>query len=159
MDEVDDPRAMFDDSAVVDVGGREVIRASGADRVAFLHRLLTGNVTGTPVGGGSRSLLLNLKGHVVSDMRVFMFAEEVRLVVAAGQGTPTAEALAKYAIMDDFAVAPDPSLALLALHGPRAVERLAAAGVPLPADFGRKALWSHQEVPWAGGGAIWAVHA
>src|SRR5690348_9590723 len=101
MDEVEDPRAMFDDSCVVDVGDREVIRATGGDRIAFLQRLLTGDVAGTPVGGGSHSLLLNLKGHVVSDLRVFVLPEEVRLVVAAGQGTPTAQALGRYAIMDD----------------------------------------------------------
>jgi len=159
MDEVDDPRAVFDDCAVVDAGGREVIRASGGDRVAFLQRLLTGDVAGTPAGGGSRSLLLNLKGHVVSDLRVFVLPQEVRLVVAAGQGAPTAAALAKYAIMDDFAATPDPTLGLLAVHGPHAVERLTAAGVALPADLAQGALWSHQEVSWAGHGEVWAVHA
>jgi len=160
MDELDDPRVLFDDSAVIDVGAREVIRATGGDRIAFLHRLLTGDVVGTPVGGGSRSLLLNLKGHVVSDLRVFVLAHEVRLVVAAGQGTATAQALNKYAIMDDFAASPDPdpTLGLLAVHGPRAIERLGAAGVAVPGELGRGALWSHEEVPWPGG-PIWAVHA
>jgi aminomethyltransferase len=159
MDEAFDPRVLFDDSAVVDVGAREVIRATGADRIAFLQRLLTGDIAGTPEGGGSRSLLLNLKGHVVSDMRVFLRADEIRLVVAPGQGAMTALALSKYAIMDDFAAALDPTVGLLAVHGPRAAERLAAAGVDLPADFARRALWSHEEVAWAGNGAIWAVHA
>ena len=156
MNEVEDPRVLFDDCAVVDVGGREVIRATGADRIAFLQRLLTGPVSGTPVGGGSRSLLLNLKGHVVSDLRVFVRDDEVRLVVAAGQGEATAQALSKYAIMDDFAAALDPALGLLALHGPRAVERLAAAGVALPEGFGKGPLWSHVE---AADGTFWAVHA
>jgi folate-binding protein YgfZ len=154
MDELDDPRGLFDDAAVMDVGARELIRATGADRIAFLHRLLTGDVTGIPAGGGARALLLNLKGHVVSDMRVFVRAEEVRLVVAPGQGAPTALALSKYAIMDDFAAAVDPTVGLLALHGPRAAERLMAAGVALPADFGRRALWSHEDV-----GEGWAVRA
>jgi aminomethyltransferase len=157
MNESDDPRVLFDDCAVLDVGGREVIRATGNDRVAFLHRLLTGNVTGTPVGGGSRSLLLNLKGHVVSDMRVFVLAHEIRLVVAAGQGAPTAAALSKYAIMDDFGATLDPTLGLLAVHGPRALERLAAAGVEVPGELGRGTLWSHEEAHHAGG-ALWAVH-
>jgi folate-binding protein YgfZ len=155
MDQTEDPRVLFDDCAVVDVGGREVIRATGADRIPFLQRLLTGNVAGTAEGGGSRSLLLNLKGHVVSDLRVFVRADEVRLVVAAGQGEPTAAALSKYAIMDDFAAALEPALVLLALHGPHAVDRLAAVGVKLPEGFGKGPLWSHAEV--AGGG--WAVHA
>src|SRR5688572_23173860 len=128
MDDVEDQRVLFDDCAVVDVGEREIIHATGADRLAFLQRLLTGDVAGTAVGAGSRSLLLNLKGHVVSDLRVFMRPQEIRLVVAAGQGEPTAVALSKYAIMDDFAAVADLSLRLLAVHGPRATERLAAAG-------------------------------
>src|SRR3954471_14764953 len=102
MDESVDPRVLFDDCAVVDVGAREVIRAGGADRLAFLHRLLTGDVAGTPVGGGSRSLLLNLKGHIVSALRTFPRADEVWMVVAPGQGEPTAKALSGYAVMDDF---------------------------------------------------------
>jgi tRNA-modifying protein YgfZ len=159
MDEADDPRVLFDDSAVLDVGGREVIRATGADRLAFLQRLLTGDVAGTPVGGGGHSLLLNLKGHVVSDMRVFLTADEVRLVVAVGQGAPTAAALNRYAIMDDFAAAADPTRNLLAVHGPHALERLAAAGVGLPADFAGRPRWSHEEVPASGNGSAWVIRA
>lgn len=159
MDEVEDQRLLFDDSAVLDVGGRDVIRATGGDRVAFLQRLLTGDVAGIPAGGGGRSLLLNLKGHVVSDMRVFTAADQVRLVVAAGQGAPTAAALNKYAIMDDFAAAPDPTANLLALHGPRAAERLAVVGLELPADFARRPLWSHEEVAAGGHGTAWAIRA
>jgi folate-binding protein YgfZ len=159
MDETSDPRLLFDDAAVVDVGACEVIRATGGDRIAFLQRLLTGDVVGTAVGRGNRSLLLNLKGHVVSDMRVLVGADEVRLVVAPGQGALTAEALSKYAIMDDFAAALDPTLVLVAVHGPRAAEHLAAAGVALPHDFTRRPLWSHEEVGWGQAGVVWAVHA
>jgi folate-binding protein YgfZ len=159
MDEAADPRVLFDDSALVDVGARELIRARGADRIAFLQRLVTGDVAGTAAGEGSRSLLLNLKGHIVSDMRVFVRPDEVRLVVAPGQAAPTAAALGRYAIMDDFTATPDPSLALLAVHGPRAAERLSVAGVELPPDFGRRRLWSHEEVPGPGGAPVWAIQA
>lgn len=158
MQELEDPRTLFDDCALLDVGEREVIRATGADRIAFLQRLLTGDVVGTPSGGGSRSLLLNLKGHVVSDLRVFVRPEEVRLVVAAGQGEPTAAALAKYAIMDDFQAVLDPGLRVLALHGPRALERLSAAGVSLPADLAHRDLWSHEDGEGPGG-PVWGMKA
>src|SRR4051812_22851946 len=116
-------------AALVDVGEREVIRATGADRVTFLHRLLTADVAGIPQGGGRRALLLDLKGHVVSDMLVLVRPEEVRLLLAPGQGAPTALALSKYAIMDDFTAAVDPGLKVVAVHGPDTAVRLDAAGV------------------------------
>jgi folate-binding protein YgfZ len=160
MDDSDDARLILDDSAVVDLGALELVHATGGDRVAFLQRLLTGDVTGTPVGGGSRSLLLNLKGHIVSDMWVFPRADEVRLVVAPGQGGPTAAALAGYAIMDDFAAAVDPTLVPLALLGPGSAGRLAAAGVALPSDWPARPPWSHQDVDLdLPGGPAWAVRA
>ncbi len=130
---------------VVDVGALEVIRATGADRVAFLHRLLTGDVAGIAAGGGGHSLLLSLKGQVISDIRVFALASELRLVVPPAQGEATAAALNKYAVMDDFTAAIDPGLRVLAIAGPRALELLSVtAGPP----------WSHVEA-----GDTWVVRA
>lgn len=165
MATADDPRLVSSDAAVVDVddavsglGLREVIRATGADRIAFLHRLLTGNVQAAPPGAGVRTLLLNLKGHVVSDMFAFVRPEEVRLVVAAGQAQPTALALNKYAIMDDFTAAPDPALRLCAVYGARTFERLAAAGVGVPAAVASGGAWSHGDAPFSGG-SLWVIKA
>src|SRR5438477_267328 len=89
------------------VGGRdrELIVATGADRVRFLHGIVTGDIAGTPVGRGCRSALLTLKAHVVADMFVFVRPDDVLIVTDAGQGEPTAAALARYAIMDDVAFA------------------------------------------------------
>jgi folate-binding protein YgfZ len=154
MDDTGDARLLREDSVALGDPALEVVRATGADRISFLHRLLTGDVAGTPVGAGSRSLLLTVKGHIVSDMRVFPGPEDVRLVVAAGQGAATAAALSAYAIMDDFAAAPDPALAPLVLAGPRSGEQLAAAGVPLPADFSGRPPWSHLMAD-----QVWVVRA
>src|SRR5262245_29863493 len=123
MEEGADPRLLTDDAALVDVGALEIIHATGADRVPFLHRLLTGDVAGTPVGGGGRSLLLTLKGQVAADIHLFVAAEEVRMVVAPGEGEPTAAALSRYAVMDDFTAAVDPTATVLALYGPRSFEK------------------------------------
>jgi folate-binding protein YgfZ len=147
---MDEGRWLAADAAVVDVGAREIIRASGSDRVSFLQRLLTGDVAGTPVGGGSRSLLLNLKGHIVSDLRIFPRADEVWMVVAPGQGEPTAKALSGYAVMDDFTATVEPDRGPLAVHGPRAAERLGAAGLSVPPG----PAWSHVDVDGA-----WVVRA
>ena len=36
-------------ATLVDLGGRELVVATGADRVRFLHGIVSGNVEGTPV--------------------------------------------------------------------------------------------------------------
>ena len=108
---------------------RELVVATGADRVRFLHGIVTGNVAGTPVGGGCPSALLTTKGHVVADMRMFVRDDGIWIVVDAGQAETVAGALSRYAIMDDFAAAPRPDFAISSLLGPAAAARLAAIGV------------------------------
>ena len=126
-------------------GARELIVATGADRVRFLHGVVTADVAGTPVGGGCRSALLTPKGHVVADMRSLVRADDVAIVVDAGQGEPTAAALSRYAIMDDFAAARRADAALAAVLGPEAAARLEAAGVAGAAELAARPPLSHVE--------------
>ena len=131
--------------------GREVIVATGADRIRFLHGLVTGNVAGQAPGQGCRAALLTPKGQVVSDMRLFVRPEDVRIVVDAGQAAPVATALARYAIMDDFAAAPVADFSLFSLLGPAAAARLAAAGLEVGA-LAEGPLLSHADV-----GPLWVA--
>jgi folate-binding protein YgfZ len=108
---------------------RELVVATGADRVAFLHRVVTANVAGTPAGAGGRSALLTTKGHVVADLLIFVRPDEIWIVTEAGQGDPAAAALSKYAIMDDVAFARRAGFAQLAVLGPEAGRRLVEAGL------------------------------
>ncbi len=124
--------ALLTSDAVLGPAGtppRELIVATGADRIRFLHGLVTGNVSGQAPGQGCRAALLTPKGQVVSDMWVFVRPDEVRIVVDAGQAVPVATALARYAIMDDFAAAPAPAFTLFSLLGPAASRRLGEAGL------------------------------
>ena len=50
---------------------REIIVASGSDRIRFLNGIVTGNVAGTAVGAGCRATLLTVKAHVTAEMRIF----------------------------------------------------------------------------------------
>jgi folate-binding protein YgfZ len=126
--------------------GRELIVATGADRVRFLHGIVTGDVAGTPAGGGCRSALLTPKGHVVADLLIFVRPDEIWIVTDAGQGDATAAALSKYAIMDDVAFARRPEFAQLSVLGPEAGARLGEAklvsdgGLPGPARYAHAAL-------------------
>jgi len=125
--------------------GRELIVATGADRVRFLNGIVTGNVAGTPVGQGCHAALLTTKGHVVSEMWIFVRADDIWIVVDAGQAEPVAAALGRYAIMDDFAATPRRDFTLFSILGPAAPAHLAAAGFDVAALAGGPRL-GHVEV-------------
>jgi len=134
--------------------GRELCVATGADRVRFLHGIVTGNVAGTPVGGGCPSALLTPKGHVVADMRMFVRDDDIWIVVDAGQGEAVAGTLSRYAIMDDFAAAPRPDFAFSSLLGPAAAARLAAIGFD-PGALATAPPLAHATVAAADGTVLW----
>ena len=127
MPETNDVGLLASGAVLLDGHDRELIVARGADRVRFLHGIVTGDVAGAPVGGGCRSALLTPKGHVVADLRIFVRPDDVWLVVDAGQGDATAAALTRYAIMDDFAAVRRPGFTQLAVLGPDAGRRLVEA--------------------------------
>ena len=99
-----DPRSEGGTDVVLVPERLDLAIATGADRVAFLHRLMTADIAGCRVGHACGTLLLDIKGHVVADAHVWVLADEVRLIVAAGQGKTLVDALTRYAVMDDFAV-------------------------------------------------------
>jgi tRNA-modifying protein YgfZ len=144
-------------AALVEVGAFEVIRARGADRVAFLHRLTTGRIEALTPGHGTRSLLLTVKGQTVADLRVCASAEEMHIIVPPGQGEVAAAALSRYAVMDDFTATLDRDLALVAVHGPRSEDRLRASALAVPAGLLGRARWSHAEVSGPDGGSFLMV--
>jgi tRNA-modifying protein YgfZ len=156
-DETDDV-GLLQTGAVLHGGrARELIVATGADRVRFLHGIVTGDVAGTPVGGGCRSALLTPKGHVVADLTIFVRPEEIWIVTDAGQGDATAAALSRYAIMDDFAAARRPGWAQLAVLGPEAGRRLVAAQLVSEGQLPGPAIFSHASVGALG--ELWIVRA
>lgn len=145
MTESQQIEALHESAVLLDQLPLELIRATGADRAAFLHRLLSGNVAGTKPGFGCHALLLDTKGHVQSDMEIYVSPDHVRIVTAAGQGTATVAALSRYAIMDDFSASVWEGQAALALLGPAADSTLAAAGVSVPAPVASGAPRQHAD--------------
>src|SRR4051812_19550513 len=126
MRDTEDVGLLEREAVLVPAGGRELIVCSGGDRIRFLHGIVTGDVAGTPVGGGCWSALLTPKGQVVSEMRLFVRPDAVYMVVDAGQAEPTAATLSRYAIMDDFQAARQPDFSSFAVLGPAAAARLDA---------------------------------
>jgi folate-binding protein YgfZ len=156
MDETRDLGLLSSAAVLVDPA-KELIVATGSDRVRFLHGIVTGDVAGTSVGGGCHAALLTLKAHVVAEMRIFVREADLYLVVAQGQAVATADALSRYAIMDDFAAAPRPDFSCVAILGPAAAARLASVGY-VPGDLEASPAWSHRDVS-APAGPLWLARA
>jgi folate-binding protein YgfZ len=158
MDSSIELQSLRERAVLVDGAGHDIIRATGNDRVVFLHRITSGKVAGLEVGQGGQTLLLDVRGRVLARLLVFVRGKSVRIIVPAGQGESIVAGLAKFAIMDDFAIALESELASLAVLGPGASAALSSAGVAVPAGVAEAALYSHAEIASDRYGALWVAH-
>jgi folate-binding protein YgfZ len=133
--------ALREGAALVDLGFRTLVRASGADRIAFLQGMLTGDMAALGPGQGCPALLLTIQGRVTGDVRVAVEEDGVLLDVDVRARAAFVEALEKLIIADDVELAEmTPPRALIGLEGPRAASLLAAT----PAAELKP--WGHTEV-------------
>jgi hypothetical protein len=146
------------EAAVVAGTGHDVLRATGQDRVSFLQRITSGKIAGIEAGQGGRTLLLDVRGHVLASLLVFVRGDSVRVIAARGQGVEVADGLSKFAIMDDFQITLDADLATLAVLGPLAGHALTGVGVAVPHGFVKGPLYSHIELASDAFGALWIAH-
>jgi folate-binding protein YgfZ len=82
---------------------RTVLRVSGADRLKFLHGLLTRDVPETGLGYAA---LLSPQGKYLADFLTFREGDAVFLDVAAGLAPSLAKRLAMYKLRADVTVEP-----------------------------------------------------
>jgi folate-binding protein YgfZ len=151
-------QALRESAVLVDGAGHEVLRATGNDRVTFLHRITSGTIAGKSPGQGSRTLLLDVRGRVLASLLAFVRARSVRILVPGGQGSEVAAGLGRYAIMDDFQIVPETEVATLAILGPRAALALGEVGVPVPPTLLESPLYDHVEVTSEALGPLWIAH-
>ena len=57
-------RALADGSGFVDLSHRGVVTVTGADRLSWLHLLLTQHVSDLPAGQATEALILSAHGHI-----------------------------------------------------------------------------------------------
>jgi len=151
-------QALRASAVFVDGLGHDVVRATGNDRVTFLHRITSGTIVGKAAGQGSRTLLLDVKGRVLASLLAFVRPKSVRLLVAAGQGSEVVAGLAKFAVMDDFQIVPEVELVTLAILGPQAATALGAVGVSVPPALLESPLFDHIDSTSETFGPLWIAH-
>jgi folate-binding protein YgfZ len=112
-------RALREEAAVVDLGFRTLVRASGADRVSFLQGMLTNDVTRLERDRNRPALLLTIQGRVTADVRVAAEPDALLLDVDVRARDAFCAALDKLLIADDVELAPVEA-ALIGVEGPHA---------------------------------------
>jgi folate-binding protein YgfZ len=143
-DPAEEYRALREGAALIDLGFRTLVHATGADRAAFLQGMLTADVAALAPGGGCPALLLTIQGRVTADLRVVALADALVLDVDVRARDGLVAALDALIIADEVELAgpPDPT-ALVGVEGPGAAALLGRAAAGL-------APYAHTEVAVAG---------
>jgi glycine cleavage system T protein (aminomethyltransferase) len=129
--QIEEHHAVRRDAGMFDVSHMQVVDVEGPGARAFLRYALANNVDKLTVPGKALySCMLTPDGGVVDDLIVYFFREDwFRLVVNAGTAEKDIAWLSK--VRDESGaqarLVPRRDLAILALQGPKARERFAAA--------------------------------
>jgi hypothetical protein len=77
------------------------LRLTGADRLDFLHGQTSNDVKGLPTPGGMRSLILNARGQIEFDVRVFRRADDLYVQTHANLAADVMSRLQRYIVFDN----------------------------------------------------------
>jgi folate-binding protein YgfZ len=77
------------------------LRVTGADRVPFVHGQVSNDVRGLPEPGVCRTMILNARGQIEFDVRVYKRADDLYIHAAEGLGAALLERLQRYVVFDD----------------------------------------------------------
>ncbi len=157
-DPLAEQRSMARSAGVVDRSNRGVIAVPGADRLTWLHQLLSQHVETLPDASGTEALVLDLQGRVEHHVVLSDIGGTVWMDTEPGLAGPLVEYLDAMRFWSD--VQPRDASAertVLSLVGPSMPDVLAAAGLPVPAgDYATLGLDGGglvRRMPWPGSDA------
>ena len=127
-------RAAREGAVVFDASFRSSAMATGSDRVAFLHGMLSNDVKSLREGQGLYAAMLTQSGKVVADARVYAEADRIALDAFVWSLDDLLAALEHHLVADDVELTrPADDVPLLGVEGPFARAVLAEAlGLELP---------------------------
>jgi folate-binding protein YgfZ len=106
-------------AAVVDRSQRRLFRLTGKDPIGMLNAVLTSDVP-TEENRGAYAMLLNPKGRVQADLRVFKARDGLLIDTEPEGAEATVEILGRYAPFSRVKLEELPDWQVLGLYGPRA---------------------------------------
>jgi folate-binding protein YgfZ len=118
-------------AAFIDLEERGVLEATGPLRQKFLQGMLSNDVAGLRSGQGCRAALLDVKGHVLSLMRVLVTTDDVLLEMPANRVSLVQGVLNHHKVAAPVRFKPR-AIAVLGLFGPEAKDVLGRTGAVLP---------------------------
>ncbi|NJK43421.1 MAG: folate-binding protein YgfZ [Pleurocapsa sp. SU_196_0] len=77
------------------------LRVTGSDRVPFVHGQVSNDVRGLPVPGGCRAVILNAKGQIEFDVRIYRRADDLYIQTDGDLESAVYERLKRYIVFDD----------------------------------------------------------
>ena len=101
------------------------LRLTGADRLDFLHGQVSNEVKRLKPGETNTSLMLNVKGHALAQMRVYRREDDLFVAVEGGAGAFVQRELQAHIIFDQVEIENlAEAITSFTLQGPRAQEVL-----------------------------------
>ncbi len=121
--------ALKEGAGLLDLSSRGLIQASGKDAPRFLHGMLSNEVKGIETGRGNFAFLLDVKGHILADLRIFRTGDASFLLDCDPHLTESIlKTLSRYIIADVVKLEDQSAqTACLGLEGPCAREALREA--------------------------------
>jgi len=114
-------RAAREGAAAFVAGYRQLVAASGDDRIAFLQGMLSNDVKRLAPGHGLYAAQLDQTGKVMTDMRLYAEPARVLIDVVAWRGAAMRQRLEKFLVADDVELTPlGDEAPLVQLEGPLA---------------------------------------
>ncbi len=124
--QIDEHHAVRHDAGIFDVSHMTVVDVAGPQAKDFLAYLLANDVNKLKPTKALYSCMLNEKGGIVDDLIVY-FRENgtYRLVVNSGTRDKDIEWIGQHAAKFEVAIKERDDLAMVAIQGPKAIEKLA----------------------------------
>ena len=147
--------AVRERAGAADLSARGLIRVTGVDRAKYLHSILTNDILALAPGQGCYAALLDVKGHLQADMRLFVLDDALLIDLDPGLTASIVPALKRYIVIYKVKLEEISHERLhLGMWGPR-------CGEWLTAFFGRTLppLQAYHFVTWEWQGApIQVIH-
>ncbi len=118
---------------ILDLGWRDRLLLTGADRQRFLNAYLTCEVKGLEPGQGTFGFVTSAQGRILADAVVAALADRLLVLLPPTKEATIREHLARFVLADRVELRSGEATAPIALVGPGADGVLAAAGAPAPA--------------------------
>jgi folate-binding protein YgfZ len=103
-------------------GDLELVHVRGDDRVSWLNGQITNDVREMTRGIGVYALAVTVRGKIMADVWALDRGDELALLLPASARAVVLESFERQIIMEDVELTTDPSLRVISVQGPRALE-------------------------------------